>query len=400
MRLLTFEDAFRVLSERISPLKGRVSIPIESSLNQVLVGDILADDDYPRFDNSSVDGFALGGSEPCEPGQEFTVRETIAAGNEPTRPLMSGDAVRVYTGAPVPLGTWGVVMQEDVRGDLNAPRIQIAEHVATGQNIRPKGSEVVQGEVLLKSGTQLNSGGVALLALAGQASVFVRPDPRVGVVATGDEVIEHRDTPKGAQIRDTSQPMLQAILSRFGAQNVQSARVQDDPIALKRQLLELASQTDLIVVTGGVSVGARDFLPETLQEVGEVHFHGVSMRPGKPLLFGSIGSTFVFGLPGNPASSYVACQLFVRESVRLLRGATASPLLWVQAQLGEDHLPCGREDFVRVALEWREGRLWAEPRYEQASYGLRSLAGCHGIARLSAEVVIGKGELCHVLLTV
>lgn len=393
--LLRFDGALEAIGEHVRARAGVETVPLERALGRVLAEEIRSDDAYPRFDNSAVDGYAVRGD--AVEGGRYRVTGTVGAGGLPSDGLEPDSAVRVFTGAPVPPGAFGVVMQEDVRA-LPDDRIELRAGVEAGENIRRRGSEIEPQELLLTPGADLNPGAIGLLALCGLADVKVRALPRIGVLSTGDELIDFRKPPVGSQIRDTSGPMLQGLFADWGLEQVMCRRVVDEPEVIKAELESLAGRSDLIVATGGVSVGGRDYLPSVLRELGDVIFHGVSMRPGKPVLFGRIGECFVFGLPGNPASSFVACHTFVREAVRLLSGAGKSPLRWVSARYGEDKKAYSRDDFVRVSLSWREDELWADPAFEQASFGLRSLAACDGIARLPADVAIHRGHRCRVLL--
>jgi molybdopterin molybdotransferase len=400
--LLSFDEAFTAVSEHVSPLAATQLVPIESSVGHVLAEDILADDYYPRFDNSAMDGYAMTSAD-ANGMRALEVVGTIAAGEVWETSLSPGTAARVFTGAPIPQGSFGVVMQEDVdteRDALDRVAIRFRDPVEEGENIRRRGSEIRPGDRLLSAGTKLNSGGISLLALAGRESASVRTRPRVAVLSTGDELIDHRESPRGSQIRNTNLPMLQALLGQCGVSELSLHRVKDDLAELRRVLLKLAEAADLVVVTGGVSVGGRDYLPAAQRDLGVVHFHGVAMRPGKPLLFGAIGGSIVFGLPGNPASSFVAGQIFVREAIRVLNGETRSPLMWIEARFSESRSPYGRDDFLRVSLEWREDGLWADPRSDQASFALRSLESCQGIARIPQKTQVSVGDICKVLIAV
>ena len=391
-RLISFDDALAVIRERVLPLSGIEAVALEAAFGRVLAEEVHSDDYYPRFDNSAVDGYALSGA----PGSQYRVVETIGAGAEGAASLSPGAAARVFTGAPIPEGSFGVVMQEDVTV-LEADRIEVRECIEAGENVRLRGSEIEPGELLLSPGAELNAGAIGLLALCGHAQVAVKAQPRIAILSTGDELIDYREKPVGSQIRDTSGPMLEAMFAEWGLDAV-AHRVADEPGVISTALKSLSGGADLIVATGGVSVGGRDYLPAIQGELGEVVFHGIAMRPGKPVLFGIIGECYLFGLPGNPASSFVGCHSFVRETVRLLRGSSRGALHWVSARLGEDHAAYSRDDFVRVVLDWREGELWADPRFEQASFGLRSLAACDGIARMPAGVAVSRGDSCRVLV--
>jgi molybdopterin molybdotransferase len=398
---ITFEDALAILSSRVQPLGKISSARIQTANGRILAEDLVATDDYPRFDNSSVDGYVLTEAKDASKGVSLPVHGTAAAGQSTEFKLTPGSAVQIFTGAAVPAGAYAVLMQEDAELHTSPggfPMIELKAAASFGENIRRKGAEIQIGNTLLKRGDRLNAGSIALLALEGVGEVKVFNGPRVSLVCTGDELVDHTISPGINQIRDTSLPMVASLLDAFGASTISTHRVADDRQELRGLLLRLASESDLVVVTGGVSVGGRDFLPEVLREVGEVVFHGVSMRPGKPMLFGEIDHVPVLGLPGNPASSFVACHTFVRETVRVLSGEEETSLFWIEARLADDHVACGREDFVRVVLEWQGQTLWADPKNEQASYGLRSLATGQGLARLSARETLKRGDSCQVLL--
>lgn len=386
--MLSYEEALALVRSRIEP-HGRVRrIPLLTAAGRVLAEEVVAEERYPRFDNSSVDGYALPFA--AEAGARAPL-----AGVAPAGQAFEGrfdGAVRVLTGAPIPEGTYGVVMQEDVSRDGDA--IVLREAVARNAFVRRAGSDVAKGETLLSPGVRLSAGGVALAASQGLADLAVADAVRCRVVTTGDEVVDFAETPSGAQIRDTNAPMM-TLQARSAGCEVEHVRVVDDEDALREAL---GGDFDLILVAGGASVGDRDFLPGAVARLGEVVFHGVRMRPGKPILFGRIGPAWVFGLPGNPASAFVGFELFVREAVGRLLGCLRPEPRWTEAVFGEDRKAVGREDFARVVLRELDGTPVATPVGEQGSFGLRSLAFADGLARLPADRDVRRGERVPVLL--
>jgi molybdopterin molybdotransferase len=323
--LLTVDEALEAVLQAVRPLPGTWE-PLAQALRCVLAEDVLADIDLPPFDKAQVDGYAVRRADLT--GQERWLRlgERISAGQTPTRGLAVGEAAVVMTGAPVPPGSDAVVMHERTRSGDGGVWVEEAE-VRAGQNILARGREMRAGEVVLTRGTILKPAHLGVLASVGRTSVRV-VRPRVAIVPTGDELVEPERKPGPGQIRNSNAIMLQtmAIEEPAAAEVLPIAPDEPDPL---RQVLARGLESDVLVITGGVSAGQRDLVPAALEQLGVRRiFHKVRLKPGKPLWFGTgppraaIGQPgpLVFGLPGNPVSGLVGFLLFIKPALAALSG--------------------------------------------------------------------------------
>lgn len=312
----------------------------------MLAEDIRADRDLPPFPRATRDGFALRATDLAHLPAKLKVTGEIRAGAsvaESALTVRAGEAVEIMTGAPVPQGADSVVMVEYVARDGNVVSVQRA--VAAGENIVPRGAEGKQGDVLLQAGARLGPAQLAVAAATGYAEVLVRRRPRVALLSTGDEVVEIAATPGPNQIRNSNSYALAAQVLRAGGQPVLLPIAPDQ----RERLLHLVEQglaADLLVLTGGVSMGKHDLVEEVLQELGaEFFFTSAEIQPGRPVVFGSAPSprperstehTYFFGLPGNPISTMVCFELFARVAVEALSGTAPQPLRYMSAVLGKE----------------------------------------------------------------
>lgn len=319
--MLEVADALATVLKHAKPLKTEFAALTTAAMGQVLAADITADTDSPPFPKSLRDGYAVRAADCAAPGAELKVIEEVPAGKVPTKRVGVGEASRIFTGAPMPDGADAVVMQEDTQRTGDTVKI-------TDANVRPRqwvfaqGTEMKAGAVVLTAGTPINPAAFGVLASVGKTAVQAYPFPRVGVVATGDELIEANMKPKSGQIRNSNGPMLTAQAVRAGGLPRYLGIARDDRAITKSLVAEGLAVSDVLLIAGGVSVGDHDLVPEVLKELGvTTHFRQVRVKPGKPLLFGTAPKgTLVFGLPGNPASSFVGFELFVRPAIRTLGG--------------------------------------------------------------------------------
>lgn len=401
--MLTVEEALRAIMERCAPLPARVR-PLATALGCVLAEDVTADLDLPPFDKALVDGYALrSGDLLGAVGDErrLTIVEEIAAGQTPSRPLAPGEAASIMTGAPLPRGADAVVMVEQARrfGDVvivDDPR------VTPGKSRLARGREMRAGEVVLRLGARINAPMSGVLASVGRTEVRVVPPPRVAVVPTGDELVEPDQVPGPGQIRNSNASMLRALVVASGAEVEVHAIAPDDPSRLRRAI-ERGLAADVLLITGGVSAGNRDLVPETLGRLGvERVFHKIRLKPGKPLWFGigpSRGAApgpLVFGLPGNPVSGIVGFLLLVRPALERLAGrdpAIVQPVVYPLASPFEHkgdrptyhpaHLLTAEDGRTAVAtLDWA------------GSADLRAVAHADGFAMFAAgDRTYSQGEI-------
>ncbi len=330
--MLTIEDALEKILASARALPP-VTLPLPSSVGCVLTEDVAADIDLPPFDKAIVDGYAVRSADFPTSGDSVQLRlgEWIAAGMNPTRSLSPGEAATIMTGAPIPPGSDAVVMHEQTV-PLAQALVEFSRAVRPGQNIMTRGREVRAGEMVVPLGTRLSPAWLGVLASVGRTDVRVIARPRVAILPTGDELVEPGQPLGPAQIRNSNAIMLETLARGLGADAHTLPIAPDDPPRL-RALLEQGLAADLLIITGGVSAGDRDFVPSALAGLGvEALFHKVRLKPGKPLWFG-LGPerpgrprTLVFGLPGNPVSGLVGFLLFIQPALAVLagRGAVAA----------------------------------------------------------------------------
>jgi molybdopterin molybdotransferase len=339
--MLSVSAALDVVLSHARPLPAETSSLSPAVLGRVLAEDVASDMDMPPFDKALMDGYAVRAADLPGGRGELAVIEEVAAGRTPTQPVGAGQATRIMTGAPIPPGADAVVMRErtspsDDRVAIDDPRL------APGRNVLQRAAEMRRGEVVLATGDLLRPQEIALLATVGRTTAALIPSPRVGVLSTGDEVVEAPAAPGPGQIRNSNGPMLLAQAARAGGVP-HYLGIGCDRLDALRPLVALGLEGDVFLLSGGVSAGKLDLTPGVLQEAGVVaHFHKVELKPGKPLLFGTRERgdgrppTLVFGLPGNPVSALVCFELFVRPAIRRLRGLADAGPAWVDAVLAED----------------------------------------------------------------
>lgn len=353
--LISVEEALAlVLAHTPGPRTARV--PLDAAVGRTLAADVYADRDYPPFDRSRVDGYAIDAK--AGVGAYEVVGE-IPAGSVPDFHVGSGQAARIFTGAPLPSGTDAVVMQERCTRDGDTVRVELAPDA--GQNVTPRGCESAEGGVVARAGDRIGPAVLGALATVGATSVDVHPAPAVHVIATGDELVPIDQVPGPGRIRNSNAHALVAAAREAGAGQVTHEYVGDDA-ELLHAAIERGLSADVLLLTGGVSVGDYDLVPAALEECGvATHFHGVRLQPGKPLLFGSRGDALVFGLPGNPVSALVNHHLFVRQSLALLAGAPApghpTETATLVGALGGGKW---RRQYVPVRLDFDGDRLLAD----------------------------------------
>jgi molybdopterin molybdotransferase len=329
--MIEVADALSIIFRHAKSLPPQM---LPAAIGRVLAEDVAADLDMPPFDKAMMDGYAVRSADLAAGPRVLDVVEEITAGRTPTKTLQDGQAARIMTGAPIPAGADAVVMVEhcEAVGDTN---VKVPQAVG-GLNVQPRGREMRRGEIVLKAGTPLRSQEIGLLAIVGRTSIQAHPAPRVAVLATGDELVEASHMPGDGQIRNSNAPMLVGqVASACGVPH--DLGIGRDNLSHLWQLIGDGLTHDVLILSGGVSAGKLDLVPDVLRELGVTsHFHKVRMKPGKPLLFGTRGDTLVFGLPGNPVSSFVCFELFVRPALRRLHGFPAESPAFLPLPLAED----------------------------------------------------------------
>jgi molybdopterin molybdotransferase len=392
---ISLEDALQITAARAAQHRLPVeTIALANVDGRVLAEEIRAPHPLPPFDNSAMDGFALRGQDlPAEGERKFRLAGEVFAGATAAPSVAAGQCICITTGAPIPPGADTVVIKENVSVDDDRVIVKAGEKA--GANVRAAGEDYAQGDIALGTGTPLHAAQVAVLAALGVAEVSVRRQPRIAVIATGNELVPAGQALGFGQIHESNAVMLAALARESGALVVAQPVVRDDPEALRSALLEAAADADLIVSSGGVSAGEADHLPGILQSIGEIHFHKVRMKPGMPTLFGQIGACLHFGLPGNPVASAVTFRVFVRFALRTMLGiATVSEprRARLAAPLHKRH---ARAEFARCSLRSDEqGVLWATLHAKQGSGMLRGLAESDALALLPEDAhEFAKGDV-------
>ncbi len=381
---LRVAEALALIRGRLAARDGHERVPLAGAEGRVLSADIVAPIDLPPFDNSAVDGYALRHAD-LAPGGPTTlpVAGRVPAGTaaEAIRP---GTATRIFTGAPMPAGADTVALQEDVRreGDLAT----FPPGLAQGANRRRAGEDVARHSPALRAGHRLDARGLALAASLGLDHLPVRPRLRVGLFSTGDEVSEGRADPGAAPIHDANRPMLSALLRRAGASPQDLGILPDAPQALRARLVAAAPDHDLLVTTGGVSVGEEDHVRSAIGAAGELTLWRLAIKPGRPLAFGFVGATPFVGLPGNPGAAYVTALAILLPVVRHLLGtAPEPPLPLVRAGFGQVKR-VGRREYLKVCLRTgADGVCEAVPAPGGA---LSSLAASDGLLELPEDLAV------------
>lgn len=371
--MISLEDARRIISGAIAPLPP-LCVALSEARGRVLASPVTADAFYPSGDRSMMDGYVV--RDDAEPG-EFQVVGEIQAGAIPGQALGRGEAFRIFTGALVPDGGGRVVMQEEA--ERSGDRV-VLRRFPERRFIRPKGSEAKPGDVILPAGTRLGAPELAILAQVGRVAPQVAGAPLIRHIATGGELTGPEEIPLEGMIRDTNSTLLAALLADFG--NIQSSRCGDDPTALA----SIAGEPcDLLLISGGASVGDYDFGAEALRRLGfTIHFDKVNLRPGKPLTFATRGAQAAFVIPGNPVSHFVCFHVAIRLAVELLCGIQpAWSFLDLELRGGEPLRPDPRETYWPATVAADAGRLVVTPRRWSTSGDTFSLAGTNALVRVN-----------------
>jgi len=379
--LISVEEAQRLILERVEPLPAE-TVALEDGLGRVLAEAATAAIDLPPFDSSAMDGFALRSVD--TPGR-LPVGHRIAAGSPAPRALEAGEAMGIATGGVVPDGADAVIPLEYVVTRDNT--IEISDRVEPGAHVRPAGSDMRSGDVVVPRGTRLGAAQLAALAAAGRPLVEVSRRPRAAVVATGSELRPPGQPLLPGQIYEANSILLEAQLSSGGAEVERLSSVADEEDA-HREALARGLEADVLVTSGGVSVGPHDLVRSILGELGvEEVFWGVSVKPGKPISFGVAGKRLVFGLPGNPVSVLVGFELFVRPALLALQGVADPHPRFERGRLGSalKRNP-GRDELVRGRLEAGPDCMVVEPLAGRESHMIARAAGA------DALVLVARGE--------
>ncbi|MGD2027209.1 MAG: molybdopterin molybdotransferase MoeA [Anaerolineales bacterium] len=379
--MISVTEALERILESVDKLSPK-TILIETALGNVLAAPVFADRDFPAFDNSSMDGIAVIAGDSHTASHEAPVKlalsGSIPAGDYLNQEVGHNQAVQIMTGAPLPPGADAVIPVENTSLDFSRPVTEdfvlVYQPAKEGDNIRMQGEFYKKGEQLIPAGHCLRPQDIALLATIGKPEISVVRTPRVGVLTTGDELVPPGEPLAPGKIRDSNSYMLAALLKQAGMEVIHTGIVSDEREKIIEALnLLVRGQINLILTSGGVSMGAYDLIRQVLESEGELKLWKVNMRPGKPLAFGDYRGTPFIGLPGNPVSAFVGFQVFVYPTLRKMKGLPAEEIRVEEAVLLEDMRSDGRESYIPAHLE-KHGETWVvQPAANQSSGNLYAL---------------------------
>lgn len=377
--LLSVEQTLEFLIERALPVSEIEMLEVKDTLNRVVAQDIPSAIDVPSADNSAMDGYAVRSADlDHNTMYELPVSQRIAAGACGSA-LQPGTAARIFTGASLPCGADAVVMQERCSVQPNG-HVRIAGPVTPGDNVRRAGEDIRCGSVVLKKGTRLRAQEMGLAAATGVAGLPVFRRVRVALLSSGNELVMPGDSLRPGQCFNSNHSVLTGLLSGLGCEIVNGGWMPDEPDATRRALKQAAQESDLVLTSGGVSVGEEDHVRLAVEELGHLDLWRVAIKPGKPIAFGRIGAAAFIGLPGNPVSAFVTFCLFVRPFILRLQGMTAvTPRSFAVSAAFERHVSEKRREYLRARLTTIDGQLYAETYPQQGSGVLTSVAWADGL---------------------
>ena len=391
--MITEEEALARILASVHPLPSR-AVSIVDALNCFTARDIFAAVASPPFDNSSMDGYAVVAAA-CRSGARLKVVGEQPAGVDRRLHVACGEALRIFTGAPMPVGADAVIMQEETR--VEGDEVVLLADVAPGENVRRRGGDIAEGQKLIARGERVRAQNAALLASQGFSSIEIGGRVRAAIISTGDELVAPGRSLEAGQIYDSNSVLLEALLRNCGADIFSMTHCGDQPDETEAALAA-GSAAEVMIITGGVSVGARDFVKSALVAAGAtLDLWRVAVKPGKPFLFGRTETCAIFGLPGNPVSAFVTFLLFVRPAIFKLMGANESALglTQVSARLTESiRNPGERPHYVRGVL--LDGRF--EPVGRQESHALFGLSRANALIRVAPEANLARDANVTALL--
>ena len=391
--MMSLDAARGVVLAGCLPLEPR-RVPLGAALGLVIAQDVVAAELIPPFVNSAVDGFAVRAADiagaTVDAPVQLTVIATVAAGAVSAVPVGAGEAIRLMTGAPIPIGADAMVMVEDTMmvedtGALDAgTRVSVCRSATAGDNFRAAGGDVRPGDFVVPSRTVLTPAHLGVLASLGCLDVLAYPRPRVGVISTGDELIEGPVLLGPGQIRDSNRQTLLSMADDAGFESVDLGLIRDNERLIAEGFERGALSCDAVISSGGVSMGDFDFVKRVLDRDGEMNWMQIAIKPAKPLAFGHMGGKPVFGLPGNPVSSMVSFELFARPALRSMAGHAVLDRPRLAARAAQDFLrtPDGKTHFVRVSATYANGGYAVRSSGGQGSHQLTTMAAANALAVL------------------
>ncbi|HEY9056579.1 MAG TPA: gephyrin-like molybdotransferase Glp [Aurantimonas sp.] len=386
--MMTVAETIALIASRLLPLAETETLALGDADGRILARDLIAPIALPPFANSAVDGYAVSGADLPSTGERaFQVSGRVQAGPGANLSVASGEAVRIFTGAPMPAGADTVFMQEDVRLDETGA-VVLPAGLKAGANMRPAGEDVRRGAVVLDAGRRLRPQDIAMAAALGETRLDVSRRVRVAVFSTGNEIVA-AGTPRGpTQLYDSNRFMLMAMLARLGCQITDLGILPDDRAAITEMLRDASSVQDLILTSGGVSTGEADFVKDAVESAGSLVFWRVAIKPGRPVAMGVIGGTPFIGLPGNPVASFVTFAHIARPAILALAGATSEPPVTTPIRAAFSYKKKkGRREYVRVSLSPATNGSVEAVKFPREGAGLlSSLVETDGLVELGEDV--------------
>ena len=394
-RMVPIEEALESILARSHPLGAEVVDALRAD-GRALAESVCSTEPIPSELRSAVDGYAVRA---IDVGDRTLVHEEIAAGLRSPVELMPREAVRIMTGGALPAGADAVVMVEDTE-ERNG-KVVVRRDVNSGANVHRPGQDIARDQTVLEAGAPLGPAEIGLLATVGRVRVSVYRRPRIAVLATGDELVEPWQTPPAGCTRDSNRYALLAASREAGAEPVWSGVARDDERELAGRFDQALASADVVITSGGVSMGTRDLIKPLLERLGEIHFGRVNFKPGKPLTFATVGDRMVFGLPGYPVSSLVTFEVFVRPALMKMQGRKNVLRARVEVELEHELRPDpARPEYQRALVRERSGRLYARTTGAQGSSRLLSMSGANALLPVApSDTSIPVGARVPALLT-
>ena len=390
--MITVEEAIEYVESNSQPGRNTVKISLKNALGFVLAEDVMSPIDMPPFRQSAMDGYAVR----IHDSEYYHVKGELQAGDSKDVTLQKGDAVRIFTGAPVPNDANAVVIQEKTK--IHEQELQVHDEVTVQSNIRPKGEQIQKGEMALGKGISLTPAAIGFLTTIGITDVSVYQKPSIGIIATGNELAEAGTELKHGQIYESNSLMLRTALVSSGYTDNETFKVPDDFNSTRNLLEEVLKSKDVVLITGGISVGDYDFVGKALQELKVSQlFYKVKQKPGKPLFFGKKNDTYVFALPGNPAAALSCFYIYVQRCLRRIEGCSNFEPFTVDAiSLSEYSSKGDRAQFLKA--DYQNGKV--KILEGQSSSMLHSFAVSNALVYLSADKdKVEMGDIIQLILT-
>ncbi|MBT4016310.1 MAG: molybdopterin molybdotransferase MoeA [Alphaproteobacteria bacterium] len=388
-RLMPLDEALALLADRIIPVVDRESVALAEAGGRVLAADIVSALNVPPHDNSAVDGYAVRQFDlPADGNVDLEIVDRAAAGHPASKPVSAGQAVRIFTGAAMPEGGDSVFMQEDVEASEDGTRVVVPAGLKAGANRRKAGEDICNGDTILTKGRRLRPQDLGLAASIGTESVQVFRTLKAAIFSTGDEVREPGQPLAAGDIYDANRFVLRGLIEKLGVVVTDLGILPDDEATIRAALEKASHEHDVILTSGGVSVGEEDHIKPAVEALGSLHFWRLAVKPGRPVALGQVGKVPFVGLPGNPAAAMVTFLRFARPMILQLAGDADTTPLIVQVRAGFSHKKkIGRREWVRASIAANQQGLAEAQKFPREGAGiLSSISGSDGLVELPEEM--------------